>query len=78
MKRHIHKAIKSKSKDRGWNHCVSGAACAANPARQNAHGNITTVDVCSCGAVRESESNGGRTNYGPWITEGEGTCHPTE
>lgn len=63
---HKHKAIPGKAKDVGWTHCTTPAACAANPLRQSAHGNIIQVDVCSCGAIRETEINGNRKNYGEW------------
>jgi hypothetical protein len=65
MKRHTHRA-KPDSKVRGWTHCVTPRECAADPKRAVAHGNITRVDTCSCGATRLSETNGGRTNYAPW------------
>lgn len=59
-----------KSSDiRGWTHCVTPDECAARPERGRAHGNIIRVDICSCGATRESEINGGRVNYGAWDDE---------
>lgn len=69
MKAHRHKAIQAHSKDYGWTTCVTPAECAARPERQDAHGNIVIVDVCSCGATRQAESNGGRVNFGPWSGE---------
>ena len=66
--RHTHKAISEKGKDYGWTVCVTPHECAANPHRQVAHGNIIRHDVCSCGATRQTEINGGRSNYGPWET----------
>ena len=68
---HTHKAIAKKSQDRGWTHCTTPDACAAKPARQRAHGNIIRVDVCSCGATRETEINGGGSNYGVWSSDEE-------
>ncbi len=65
MPRHTHRA-KGEGEDRGWIYCVTPAECAANPARQQAHGNIIRTDMCSCGATRSSEVNGGRVNFGPW------------
>ncbi len=65
---HKHRAQKGKDQIRGWSHCVTSCECAANPARQQAHGNIIVIDHCACGATRESESNGGKVNYGYWIT----------
>jgi hypothetical protein len=58
---HSHRAIKGKAKDVGWSHCVIDRWHAGVE-----HGNIITHDTCSCGATRESESNAGRTAYGPW------------
>ena len=55
------------SVDRGWTHCVTPEACAENPRKQAAHGNITRIDTCACGATRSTEINGGAANTGPWI-----------
>jgi len=63
---HTHKAIASKSQDRGWTSCVTPHECAAHPRKQVAHGNIVRIDICSCGATRKSELNGGKCNYGSW------------
>lgn len=68
---HTHRAVASKSKDYCWSNCVTPECCAANPQRQRAHGNIVRHDVCICGAIRETEINGGRTNYGPWSYDEE-------
>ena len=67
--KHSHKAIPAKARDTGWTHCVTPVECAANHMRQRAHGNITIIDRCSCGAVRYSESNAGPRNYGPWLED---------
>jgi hypothetical protein len=63
---HAHRAIKSKSKIRGWTICVTPRECAANPRRQWAHGSYTQVDVCSCGAERLTEANQTARNRSPW------------
>ena len=58
----------------GWSHCVTPDKCAANPQRQSAHGNITEIVKCRCGAVRHTEINNGVANHGPWtvyITEAQ-------
>lgn len=55
-----------KHRDMCWCVCVTPAECAANPRRERAHGNITRLDFCSCGYIRQTEINGGRANYGPW------------
>lgn len=65
--KHIHRAISEKTETRGWAHCVTPHECAANPSRQAAHGNVVYIDTCSCGAVRQTESNTGRRNYGGWM-----------
>jgi hypothetical protein len=52
--------------DRGWTVCVTPDLCAAHPLRQDAHGGIVRTETCTCGAVRMSEHNGGRGNYGEW------------
>jgi hypothetical protein len=69
--KHTHKAIKAKSADYGWTCCVTPCECAARPRRQVAHGNIIRIDACSCGATRQTEINGGCSNYGPWIVAEE-------
>jgi hypothetical protein len=71
---HKHRALPKRAKERGWVICVTPDECAANPQRQDAHGNRTRLDTCSCGATRLAEFNGGRTNYGPW-REVEGEEH---
>ncbi len=71
-KKHEHKALSEQSTDRCWIYCVTPRECAANPRREEAHGNVTQHDVCSCGARRLAEFNGGRTNYGPWEVQEPG------
>lgn len=34
---------------------------------QEAHGGVTFLDRCACGAARASEHNMGQRAYGPWI-----------
>lgn len=38
-------------------------------ARRNprAHGNVTVIDHCTCGATRESNRNLGEIERGPWV-----------
>jgi hypothetical protein len=58
---HVHRAVKRKSRIIGWTHCVTGRAdCGA------AHGGVTHVDNCRCGATRKTESNGRRKASGGW------------
>lgn len=63
---HRHQAKPKLARESAWSHCVTPDLCAAHPDRQSAHGNITRIDVCSCGAERVSEININRTNYGAW------------
>lgn len=69
--RHTHRAVTMLAQEHGWAICVTPQECAANPQRQDAHGNRTRLDTCSCGAKRLAEFNGGRTNYGPWRAQEE-------
>lgn len=50
----------AQSFDRGFRHAVS---VDENPA---AHGGITTVETCRCGAQRLHNSNNGRVESGDW------------
>ena len=72
-KQHQHRArAGAKSCIIGWSHCVTPDECAANPQRQSAHGNITEIVTCRCGAVRHTEINNGVANHGPWtVTEAQ-------
>jgi len=58
---HRHRAVEAKQKDTCWTHCVDPHRCDSS----GAHGNITRVDYCACGAVRETEINAGHTR-GEW------------
>lgn len=64
MTTHRHRAIPSRHRVIGWGHCVAapGACCAGL-----AHGAVTHVDTCSCGATRSEESNGFHRERGLWI-----------
>jgi len=43
-------------------------------ARQNpaAHGGVTNLHRCGCGAMREENRNAGHVERGPWYTPGDG------
>jgi hypothetical protein len=45
----------------GWTHCVAGGNCSGA-----AHGAVTIVETCSCGAKRYTESNGRHSKSGGW------------
>ena len=64
--RHQHKAIKAKSRDIGWSHCVAPDYRSQTIRHHDAHGGIVRIDVCSCGATRETEINMFAKNYGEW------------
>jgi hypothetical protein len=51
-----------------WTHCVSarGWGC------EEAHGCVTHVDTCRCGAQRKTESNGRRSYRGQWVERDRG------
>ena len=62
---HHHK-VKT-SIDRGFNGPVTtetDGRYAQNPA---AHGNITRIDACACGATRRTNINQGYREYGRWV-----------
>lgn len=44
-----------------FDHCVSGEDC-----DQRAHGCVTYVETCGCGATREANVNGTWEERGPW------------
>ena len=60
---HRHKAVRAY--DKPWTHCVCPSKC--NGA---AHGNIIRIEVCECGAVRQTEINGTHILPGPWVLHG--------
>jgi hypothetical protein len=60
MSAHRHKAA-STSTERAWSYCVRPERCAGR-----SHGGVVLLDTCSCGATRETESNGGHTVSGLW------------
>lgn len=62
VKQHAHRA--RTTRDEAWSHCV-----VEDPYRRHserAHGGITRVAVCRCGAERRVEVNAGSAAYGPW------------
>jgi hypothetical protein len=61
MTSHRHVAMTTATKS--WIHCVAPNRCKSD----RPHGNIVTTETCSCGATRETESNGGVCTEGPWI-----------
>lgn len=46
----------------GWSHCVAATACSGA-----AHGGITYIEHCRCGAERRIESNGRHEAKGSWL-----------
>jgi hypothetical protein len=65
---HKHKQRKDAEKRYfGWSRCVgNGTDCGG------AHGGVTIVEECACGAIRRTESNGRHeSTLGWWTPEGE-------
>ena len=60
-----HPKPKVTSTDYGWTMCVAPWRFGS----EAAHGNIETVDICECGAVRRSESNGRKFTTTGWLRE---------
>ena len=61
MTEHKHRAVPARSKDHPYWDCV-------NPIRPNpkAHGNITRLDFCQCGAWRLTNINQSAREYSWW------------
>jgi hypothetical protein len=66
MTHHTHRAVPTLSKTVCWTHCVRHKGCSGA-----AHGGVTFIDTCRCGARRYTESNGGYTRRGPWVEDAE-------
>lgn len=54
-----HRVVKTKER------CFQGCA-SSNRCRPESHGGVTFVDVCSCGAQRETNYNAGYSERGQW------------
>ena len=48
-----------------WSYCVAAGRCSGA-----AHGNVTHVETCSCGATRAEEVNGTFIARGAWQPAG--------
>lgn len=57
---HQHRAVPALRKDVGFTGPVSW------PENPRAHGNITQIDFCRCGAVRRTNRNAGLAERGAW------------
>lgn len=75
MTHHTHRAVSSLSRTVCWTHCVAkpGVYCSGA-----AHGNVTIVDKCRCGATRLTESNGRHVVRGPWVEAEQEGMTPVE
>lgn len=60
--KHTHRMIRARRETRGFGFCARPERC--NP---SAHGYVTHVDYCACGATRRTNENGSRYECGPWI-----------
>lgn len=57
----MHKHSRQKTYDYGYSACVDPDGC--DPI---AHGNITRIDFCACGAERRENINAGHHEKGGW------------
>ena len=62
--RHEHEA--ASERELPWMYCVAPGECTGAE-----HGNVTIIETCSCGAVRTTESNGGRYATLGWVEAAE-------
>jgi hypothetical protein len=49
------------------NYCFRGPAVGARTENRAAHGNVTVVERCACGATRETNINGRHVERGAWM-----------
>ena len=49
------------------NYCFRGPAAGARTENRAAHGNVTVVERCACGATRETNINGRHVERGTWM-----------
>jgi hypothetical protein len=61
---HEHKA--KSSRRQSWGGCVTPDMCMLESEREMAHGGLTMVERCACGAVRVTETNGNASNSTGW------------
>lgn len=61
---HAHAPIKAKRLEIPFQSCVNGAAC-----HPGAHGNITVIDTCRCGAMRRANLNQQHYESSGWRQE---------
>lgn len=61
---HVHKAIQSKSEDRGYVYCEVRDCVGEHT--ESAHGGIVRTERCKCGSTRKIEINRGAKNLGFW------------
>lgn len=60
---HQHRPVPERNRIVGWSHCVAQGGCDGA-----AHGAVTIIDECSCGALRRVESNGLERASSGWFT----------
>lgn len=58
---HEHEDKRTEPEIHGWTSCVAPMGCSGA-----AHGGVTIVEVCECGAKRRIESNGRHENTSDW------------
>lgn len=64
-KPHVHAPIRSQRRELPFLHCVNGEACTPG-----AHGNVTVIDTCRCGARRRANTNQAFYESSGWQTDG--------
>jgi hypothetical protein len=64
---HKHKPIQSRTETRPY----SGPVATGDDEDPRAHGNVTYVYHCECGATQRANSNAGTQEIGDWVDEAE-------
>jgi len=59
---HAHAALATKARDVPYGWCVQPWRCV-----EGAHGNVTRIDVCRCGAQRQTNINQNHVERGSWV-----------
>lgn len=58
----MHKHRANTERTVGWTQCIAAGGCSGA-----AHGGVTHIDTCMCGAERRTESNGRHERSGRWL-----------
>jgi hypothetical protein len=60
---HRHRPVSRLTRTVGWVHCVAKPTSGCSGA---AHGGVTHIETCKCGATRHTETNGRHSETGAW------------